>query len=69
MSILKTDSRMDNDKKEFDLQEYLTRGAMKMGRFGDAVCRLCDAVKTADIALEWLEKDIDVFGNADPLKK
>ena len=50
-------------------EEYLARGAMKMGRFGDAVCRLCDAVKTADVALEWLEKDIDLFGNADPLKR
>lgn len=50
-------------------EEYLTRGAMKMGRFGDAVCRLCDAVKTADIALEWLKKDIDLFGNGDPLKR
>lgn len=50
-------------------EEYLSRGAMKMGRFGDAVCRLCDAVKTADIALEWLEKDIDLFGNGDPLKR
>ena len=50
-------------------EEYLARGAMKLGRFGDAVCRLCDAVKTADVALEWLEKDIDLFGNGDPLKR
>ena len=30
MSILKADSRMDNDKKEFDLQEYLTRGVERV---------------------------------------
>ena len=50
-------------------EEYIERGAVRLTRFGDAVCRLCDAVKTADIALEWLPKDIDLFGNGDPLKK
>ncbi len=49
--------------------EYASRGAMKYARFGDAECRLLDAVKSADIAMEWLKKDIDLFGNGDPLKR
>ena len=50
-------------------EEYAQRGALSYGHFGDAKCLLVDAVKSADIALEWLEKDIDLFGNDAPLPR
>ena len=48
---------------------FAQRGAMKLGRFGDAECRLCDAVRTADLTLELLREDMNLFGTPDPLGK
>lgn len=46
---------------------YLKNGAMERTRFGDAQCLLCDAVKTADIAMEYLKKDPNLFSDAKPI--
>lgn len=47
---------------------YQRAGVMKVVRFGDAECRLCDAVGMADVTLEWLKKDISLFGDDAPLE-
>ena len=46
---------------------YLENGAMKRTRFGDADCLLCDAVKTADIAMEYLKKNPELFSDDKPI--
>ena len=48
---------------------FLESGAMTIGRFGDAECRLCDAVRTADVTLKLLEEDMNLFGTPDPVRK
>jgi len=48
---------------------FIRHGAMKYGRFGDARCMLCDAVKTADVTAEYLKRDWNLLGNADPVRE
>lgn len=45
----------------------LERGAVKMTRFGDAVCHLADAVMTADLVTRLLRKDALIFTDGRPL--
>ena len=49
-------------------QVYQRAGVMKVVRFGDAECRLCDAEGMADVTVEWLKKDIDLFGDDSPVE-
>ncbi|TLS49801.1 AAC(3) family N-acetyltransferase [Paenibacillus antri] len=42
-------------------------GAMRKGRLGEAVVRVCDAAATADVLTRMLKGNPDLFSNNDPL--
>lgn len=48
---------------------FAKRGALTYGHFGDAKCLLVDAVKSAQITGEYLEKNPDLFGDDKPLEE
>ena len=41
-------------------------GAMRLGRFGDAECRLCDAVRTAEVVMAYLKHNPELFSDDAP---
>ncbi len=45
----------------------VSKGAMHVGRFGDAVVRVCDAVLVAEIIAEMLKDNPDLFSDNEPL--
>lgn len=47
----------------------LNRKAMKMGKFGDAVCRICDAKKTYEVLAKMLVDLPDLFSDNEPLSE
>ncbi|SDD83315.1 aminoglycoside 3-N-acetyltransferase [Paenibacillus sp. UNCCL117] len=44
-------------------------GAMHKGRLGDAVVRVCDAAKVAEIVTDMLKDNPDLFSDNDPLDR
>ncbi|MDU4698355.1 MAG: AAC(3) family N-acetyltransferase [Paenibacillus sp.] len=44
------------------------RGAMRKGKLGDAVVRVCDAALVAEVITEMLKEDPDLFSDNEPLK-
>ena len=41
-------------------------GVMRLGRFGDAECRLCDAVRTAEVVMAYLKHNPELFSDDAP---
>jgi len=48
---------------------FLETGVMKIGRFGDAVCRLCGAVRTAEVVTAYLRHNPELFSDDQPAER
>lgn len=49
-----------------EVLEY--RGAMRKGKLGDAVVRVCDAAAVAEVITEMLREEPDLFSDNEPLR-
>lgn len=47
----------------------IEQGAVKMGKLGDAVVRVCDTVKLNSVLSHMLQKNPDLFSDNEPLKE
>lgn len=56
-----------SDKYVKMTEPFLHTGCMKVGQFGDAHCYVGDAVKMADLTLDFLENDIHVLDDFEPI--